>query len=107
MQERNISGSFPFRQCFNGDAEDRKEKSLTKATQRRRGIIAGSAGIVLLVGSIVSCILKMHIIAVVGGIVGLACIGFALYSTLEPDTKLEKFEDPAQPVIVHSHLNSK
>lgn len=30
VQERNISGSFPFRQCFYGDAEDRKEKFIDK-----------------------------------------------------------------------------
>lgn len=76
-----------------------------KLHQQKQAIVAGSAGVVLLVGSIVSYILKMYIIAVVGGIVGLACISFALYSTLKPDTKLEKLEDPVQPAIIHSHLN--
>ncbi len=106
VQERNISDSFPFRKCFNSDAGGKEDNPSTKAIQQKRAILAGSAGIVLLVGSIVSYILKMHIIAVVGGIVGLACINFALYSTLKPDTKLEKLQDPAQPIIVHSHLNT-
>ncbi|WP_341812361.1 hypothetical protein [Wolbachia endosymbiont (group A) of Conops quadrifasciatus] len=106
VQERNISGSFPFRQCFNSDAAGKEENPSTKATQQKRAILAGSAGVVLLVGSVASYIMKMHVIAVIGWIVGLACIGFALYNSFKPNTKLEKVEGPAQPVIVHSYLNT-
>ncbi|MDR0289161.1 MAG: hypothetical protein LBH78_03860 [Rickettsiales bacterium] len=35
----------------------------------------------------------MYVIAVVGGIVGLVCIGFALYNALKPSTKLEEVKD--------------
>ncbi|MEY2392863.1 hypothetical protein [Wolbachia endosymbiont of Tettigetta isshikii] len=69
------------------------EKSSTKTTQQRRAIIAGGAGTALLVSSIASYALKMHIIAVVGGVVGLACMSFALYNVLKPSTKLEKVKD--------------
>ncbi|MDR2977867.1 MAG: hypothetical protein LBU56_00195 [Rickettsiales bacterium] len=46
----------------------------------------------------------MHVIAVVGGIVGLACIGFALYNLLKSNTKLEKVENVEQSII-QSFLN--
>lgn len=80
------------------DSESDKEntvnkKPLTKVPQQRQAIMAGGAGIALLVSSIVSYALKMHIIAVVGGIVGLACMSFALYNVLKPSTKLEKVKD--------------
>lgn len=42
-------------------------------------------------------IMEMPVVAVMG-IVGLACIGFALYSALNPNTKLEKVESVEQPV---------
>jgi len=45
----------------------------------------------------------MHVIAVVGGIVGLACVGFALYNLLKPNTKLEKVENIKQ--FAHPPLN--
>ncbi|GKS78780.1 MULTISPECIES: hypothetical protein [unclassified Wolbachia] len=106
VQERNISDSFPFRKCFNSDAAGKEENPSTKTIQQKRVILSSSAGIVLLVGSVVSYIMKIHVIAVIGGIVGLACIGFALYNSFKPNTKLEKVEDPAQPVIVHSYLNT-
>ncbi|WCR59069.1 MAG: hypothetical protein PG978_000483 [Wolbachia endosymbiont of Ctenocephalides felis wCfeF] len=70
-----------------------KEKSSTKTTQQRQAIIAGGAGTALLVSSIASYALKMHITAVVGGIVGLACMSFALYNVLKPSTKLEEVKD--------------
>jgi hypothetical protein len=103
-QEPNVSNdpcSAEIKPCFDSDATNGKDKPSTKATQ---AIIAGSAGIVLLVSSIVSYILKMHVIAVVGEIIGLACISFALYNILKPNTKLEKVEDIEQP-NVQSFLN--
>ncbi|WP_338405984.1 hypothetical protein [Wolbachia endosymbiont (group A) of Longitarsus flavicornis] len=45
--------------------------------------------------------MKMHILAVVGWIVGLACISFAFYSNMKPDTKLEKLEGPVQPGVLN------
>ncbi|WP_353269884.1 hypothetical protein [Wolbachia endosymbiont (group A) of Myopa testacea] len=96
VQGRNISGSFPFRKCFNSDAGSKEENRSTKAIQQKRAILAGSAGIVLLVGSVVSYIMKMHVIAVIGGIVGLACIGFALY---KPNTKFEKVKGVEQASV--------
>lgn len=85
---------------------DNEENPSTKTIQQKRVILASSAGIVLLVGRVVSYIMKIHVIAVIGGIVGLACIGFALYNSFKPNTKLEKVEDPAHPVTVHSYLNT-
>ncbi|MGL9688193.1 MAG: hypothetical protein ACR5K6_00100 [Wolbachia sp.] len=35
----------------------------------------------------------MHIIAVVGRVVGLACMSFALYNVLKPSTKLEEVKE--------------
>ncbi|QOD37978.1 WD_0033/WD_0034 family tandem repeat-containing protein [Candidatus Wolbachia massiliensis] len=82
--------------CFDSDAAE--EKSPTKAMHQRQAILAGSAGVVLLVGSVAFYILKMHVVAVVGVIIGLACIGFALYNALNPNTKLEKVESVKQPL---------
>ncbi|MDR0288700.1 MAG: hypothetical protein LBH78_01415 [Rickettsiales bacterium] len=76
-----------------------EEKPSKRASQP---IVAGIVGAVLLISSIASYILKMHIIAVVGGIVGLMCIGFSLYNLLKPNTKLEKVEDVEQPIIQSS-----
>lgn len=42
--------------------------------------------------SVASYVLKMPIIAVIGGIIGLVCINFALYGVLKPNTKLEEIE---------------
>jgi hypothetical protein len=69
------------------------KKPLTKVPQQRQAIMAGGAGTALLVSSIASYALKMHIIAVVGGIVGLACMSSALYNVLKPSTKLEEVKD--------------
>ncbi|WP_353273580.1 hypothetical protein [Wolbachia endosymbiont (group A) of Agelastica alni] len=88
--------------CFDGDAADKNLSA--KALQQRQAIIFGSVGAALLVSSIVACILKMYAIAVIVGIVGLACIGFALYNIINPNTKLEKVENIEQP-IVESSLN--
>ncbi|WP_341812154.1 hypothetical protein [Wolbachia endosymbiont (group A) of Conops quadrifasciatus] len=71
-------------------AVNEKEGPLTKAMQQRRAVMAGSVGAVLLVSSVISYALKMYTIAVVGGIIGLACISFALYNVLKPGTKLEE-----------------
>ncbi|MGL9717883.1 MAG: hypothetical protein ACR5K9_04240 [Wolbachia sp.] len=71
---------------------NKEEETLTKTVQQRRAIIAGSAGAVLLAISAAYYVLKMPIIAVIGGIIGLMCISFALYNVLKPSTKLEKVE---------------
>ncbi|WP_265037749.1 hypothetical protein [Wolbachia endosymbiont (group A) of Hylaeus communis] len=42
-------------------------------------------------------------IAVVVGIVGLACVSYALYDVLKPNTTLEKVESVEQPI--QSSLN--
>ncbi|WP_341816933.1 MULTISPECIES: hypothetical protein [unclassified Wolbachia] len=83
---------------------DEKDKPPTKTTQQRQAILASVVGAVLLVCGIVACILKMYAIAVVGGIVGLACVSFALYNIINPNTKLEKVKSVEQPVI-QSPLN--
>ncbi|QOD38344.1 hypothetical protein [Candidatus Wolbachia massiliensis] len=88
------------------NAVNEEGKSSTKTTRQRQAIIAGSAGAVLLVNSVAFYILKMHAIAVIVGIVGLACIGFALYGLLKPNTKLEKVEN-AEQLIVQPVLNPK
>ncbi|MGL9718675.1 MAG: WD_0033/WD_0034 family tandem repeat-containing protein [Wolbachia sp.] len=69
-------------------------------------IVAGVVGVVLLVGSVASYIMNMPIVAVVGGIVGLACIGFALYNALNPNTKLEEVEQPLVSFEPNSMLKS-
>ncbi len=47
--------------------------------------------------------MKMPVVAAVVGIVGLMCIGFALYNIINPNTKLEKVESVEQPI--QSSLN--
>ncbi|MFP3035472.1 MAG: hypothetical protein ACEY3A_00205 [Wolbachia sp.] len=71
-------------------AVNKKEGPLKKATHQK--IIVGSVGTALLVMSVASYVLKMPIIAVIGGIIGLVCISFALYGVLKPNTKLEEIE---------------
>ncbi|WP_264688155.1 MULTISPECIES: hypothetical protein [unclassified Wolbachia] len=68
--------------CFDSrfsNSVDEKNKPLT---QQRQAILAGVVGAVLLVSCVASYLLieysKVHVIAVVGGIVGLVCMGFAL-----------------------------
>lgn len=74
-----------------------EEKSSTKTTQQRQAILAGVVGAVLLVSCVASYLLieysKVHVIAVIGGIIGLVCMGFALYNAIKPNTQLEKVED--------------
>lgn len=98
IQEPNASNSPSSAACFdNGSSKentaDKKEKP---SMQQRRAILAGSVGAALLVSSIVAYVLKTYAIAVIGGIVGLACVSYALYNALKPDTKLEKVEDVEQ-----------
>ncbi|MGL9762246.1 MAG: hypothetical protein ACR5LB_08855 [Wolbachia sp.] len=69
------------------------KKPLTRVPQQKQAIIAGGDGTALLVSSIASYALKMNIIAVVGGVVVLACMSFALYNVLKPSTKLEEVKD--------------
>lgn len=77
--------------CF-----DSVDKS--SSARGKQAILSGGAGIVLLIGSIAFYTLKMHTIGMVGGIVGLACVGFALYNILKPNTKLESLRSIEQPV---------
>jgi hypothetical protein len=65
--------------CFDSDAANKGKNSSTKTTQQRQAILAGFVGKALLAASVALYILEMHVIAVVGWIVGLACIGFVLY----------------------------
>lgn len=57
-------------------------------------ILAGVIGAVLLVSGIVFYIMEVHILGIVIGIAGLACVSFGLCSNLEPNTRLEKVEQP-------------
>ena len=88
-QTKSCSHSEPKKE----NVVNEKEKSSTKTTQQRQAIMAGGAGIALLVSSIVSYALKMHIIAVAGVAVGLVCMSFALYNVLKPSTRLEEVKD--------------
>ncbi len=90
--------------CFDsrsGNDVDEKNKPLT---QQRQAILAGVVGAALLVSSVALCIMEMHVIAVIGGIVGLVCMGFALYNAIKPNTKFEKVEDLEQ-LIAQPCLN--
>ncbi|GFQ64076.1 uncharacterized protein TNCT_334641 [Trichonephila clavata] len=94
----NTLSSTEMKSCFdNGSSKentaDKKEKPLM---QQRRAILVGVVGAALLVSSIVAYISKMYAIAVIGGIVGLACIGLALYDALKPNTKFERVENTEQ-----------
>ncbi|WP_341822321.1 hypothetical protein [Wolbachia endosymbiont (group A) of Clivina fossor] len=82
------SSAEPYFDSRSDNAVDKK--SSKKAIQP---IVAGVVGAALLVSSIVAYILKMYAIAVIGGIIGLACVSYALYNALKPGTKLEKVED--------------
>jgi hypothetical protein len=101
-QELNASDSLSLAEIKPYDAVE--EKPSLKIAQQRQAIIAGFVGTALLVTSVALYILEMHVIAVVGGIVGLACMGLALYSILRPNTKLEEVKSVEQP-IVQSSLN--
>lgn len=93
VKELNALRIFSSNPCVNDKSfKIADEESSTKAMQRR-AILTGAVGVVLLVSGIVSHIMKMPTIGTVGVIAGLACISFALYSTLEPSTKLEKVEE--------------
>ncbi|WP_250294741.1 WD_0033/WD_0034 family tandem repeat-containing protein [Wolbachia endosymbiont of Oedothorax gibbosus] len=100
IKEPNASNSLSSAACFdNGSSKentaDKKEKP---SMQQRRAILAGVLGAVLLVNCAALYIMKMFVVAVVVGIIGLACIGFALYNIINPNTKLEKIESVEQPV---------
>ncbi|GFQ79632.1 uncharacterized protein TNCT_539301 [Trichonephila clavata] len=104
----NTLSSTEMKSCFdNGSSKentaDKKEKPLM---QQRRAILVGVVGAALLVSSIVAYISKMYAIAVIGGIVGLACISFALYDALKPSTQLEKVENVEQSIIAHPPLKA-
>lgn len=78
-------------------AVNEKEGPLKKATHQK--IIVGSVGTALLVMSVASYVLKMPIIAVIGRIIGLVCISFALCDVLKPSTGLDKVKGLEQPVV--------
>ncbi|GFR03874.1 uncharacterized protein TNCT_490741 [Trichonephila clavata] len=84
---------------FDNKENSADEKSSKKAIQP---IVAGVVGAALLVSCVASYLLiessKVHVIAVIGGIVGLVCMCFALYNALKPGTKLEKVESVKQPI---------
>ncbi|MBA8757516.1 MULTISPECIES: hypothetical protein [Wolbachia] len=61
-------------------------------------------GVVLLASGVALYIMKMPVVAAVVGIVGLACIGLALYSIINPNTKLEKVEE--QSITAHPPLKA-
>ncbi|MFP3017265.1 MAG: hypothetical protein ACEY3L_02410, partial [Wolbachia sp.] len=84
------------------DATDKKKTK--PLTQQRQAILASVVGAALLVSSIALYIIKMLAVAVVVGIAGLTCIGFALYNITNPNTKLEKVKSVEQPII-QSPLN--
>ncbi|GFR08349.1 uncharacterized protein TNCT_112871 [Trichonephila clavata] len=97
-QEPNTPDSpSPTEPCF--DATDEKDKPLT---QQRQAILAGVVGAILLASGVALYIMKMPVVAAVVGIIGLACIGFALYNTINPNTKLEKVEE--QSITAHPPL---
>ncbi|WP_265026343.1 hypothetical protein [Wolbachia endosymbiont (group A) of Bibio marci] len=98
-QESNASNDLSPKPRFDDNATDKREKPLIT-----QAILAGSVGAALLVSSVVAYILKMYAIAVIGWIVGLACIGFALYNIINPNTKLEKVEE--QSITAHPPLKA-
>ncbi|WP_341810418.1 MULTISPECIES: hypothetical protein [unclassified Wolbachia] len=95
IETSNVPNDFPSNEIKPCDAVE--EKSSTKTTQQRQAILAGVVGAVLLVSCVASYLLieysKVHVIAVIGGIIGLVCMGFALYNAIKPNTQLEKVED--------------
>ncbi|WP_174515610.1 hypothetical protein [Wolbachia endosymbiont of Cardiocondyla obscurior] len=85
-QEPNTPDSpSPTEPCF--DATDEKNKPLT---QQRQAILAGVVGAILLASGVALYIMKMPVVAAVVGIVGLACVSYALYSVLKPNTRIEE-----------------
>ncbi|WP_353277518.1 hypothetical protein [Wolbachia endosymbiont (group B) of Villa cingulata] len=90
IETPNATDSSSLVVCFDGDATDKKDNPSTKTTQQRQVILAGFVGTALFVSSAALYILEMHVIVVVGGIVGLVCIGFALHNSFKLNTKLEK-----------------
>ncbi len=96
IETPNATDSSSLAVCFDGNATDKKDNPSTKTTQQRQAILAGFVGTALLAASVALCILEMHVVAVVGGIVGLVCMGFALHNAIKPNTKLEKVEDIEQ-----------
>ncbi|WP_250296681.1 hypothetical protein [Wolbachia endosymbiont of Oedothorax gibbosus] len=84
---------------FDNKENSADEKSSKKAIQP---IVAGVVGAALLVSCVASYLLiessKVHVIAVIGGIVGLVCMCFALYNALKPGTQLEGIGYVEQPI---------
>lgn len=87
MQEPNRSfQAEPYFHIRSSITKDKKSSN--------QPILAGVIGVVLLVNGIMFYIMEMHILGIVIGIAGLACVSFALCSNLEPNTRLEKVEHP-------------
>ncbi|QOD38589.1 hypothetical protein [Candidatus Wolbachia massiliensis] len=83
----------------------------TKTVYQRQIILASIACVVLLTSGVASyvlkiptIVLKIPTIALVGGIIVLAIISFALYDLLKPSTKIEKVES-VERLDVQSALN--
>ncbi|MGL9731640.1 MAG: hypothetical protein ACR5KX_02335 [Wolbachia sp.] len=95
IQELNAHDSLSLAEIKPCDAVE--EKPSIKIAQQRQAILSSFVGTALLVASVALYILEMHVIAVVGEIVGLACMGLVLYSILMQNTKLEEVEDIEQP----------
>lgn len=93
IKEPHAFKSLFFNTCVNDESCNIPDEKSSKKTMQQRAILAGVVGVMLLVSGIVSHVMEMHTIAAVGMVVGLVCISFALYSTLEPSTKLEKVEE--------------
>ncbi|WP_353289406.1 hypothetical protein [Wolbachia endosymbiont (group A) of Paraperithous gnathaulax] len=93
VKELNALRIFSSNTCVNDKSFKIADEETSTKTMQQRAILVGVVGVVLLVSGIVSHIMKAHTIGAVGVIAGLACMGFVLYSTLEPSTKLEKVEE--------------
>lgn len=98
-EEHDISSSTEL--YFDSKENSADEKPSKKAIQP---IVASVVGAVLLASGVAFCIMKVSVVAVVVGIVGLVCLSFALYNVLKPSTKIEKVEDIEQSIL-ESSLN--
>ncbi|WP_264338382.1 hypothetical protein [Wolbachia endosymbiont (group A) of Cheilosia soror] len=96
VKELNAFRILSSNPCVNDKSCKVADRESSTKTMQQRAILAGVVGVVLLVSGVVFHIMEMPTIGVVGMIAGLACISFALYSTLEPSTKLENVEQSFQ-----------
>ncbi|WP_264687678.1 MULTISPECIES: hypothetical protein [Wolbachia] len=100
LPEEEPDGPSPTELYFDSKENSADEKSSIQP------IVAGVVGAVLLVSCVASYLLieysKVHVIAVIGGIVGLVCMGFAMYNAIKPNTKLERVDE--QSITAHPPL---